>query len=126
MNGGGGDRERMPFFLFIKKATRTTILYVLLVLRAQKIEPSRTNWPFTIDNGIYGPWDIPRVHFAGDFDFDSRRRKLESDFDMIELLGLLKIGWGGRRSRRSGGRQDWVARTARSSRTWVGGRSSIG
>ncbi len=44
---GGGNQERIPFFLFVKKAARTTILSVLLVLRAQKIEPSRTNWPFT-------------------------------------------------------------------------------
>lgn len=50
--------------------------------------------PKVIENGIYGPWDLPLIRFSGDFDFDERRRKLEFDFDMIEILGLLKIKLG--------------------------------
>lgn len=47
--------------------------------------------PKFIENGIYGPLDIPLVRFTGDFDFNERKRKLEFDFDTIELLGLIKI-----------------------------------
>ncbi len=58
----------------------------------QKFDASTT--PMIIENGIYGPWDIPLIRFSGDFDYDVRRRKLEFDFDMIEILGLLKIKLG--------------------------------
>ena len=37
---------------------------------------------------------IKVVRFSGDWDFDERKRKLEFDFDMIELLGLIKIKLG--------------------------------
>eukprot|EP00584_Thalassiosira_punctigera_P025590 CAMPEP_0172553058 /NCGR_PEP_ID=MMETSP1067-20121228/48239_1 /TAXON_ID=265564 ORGANISM="Thalassiosira punctigera, Strain Tpunct2005C2" /NCGR_SAMPLE_ID=MMETSP1067 /ASSEMBLY_ACC=CAM_ASM_000444 /LENGTH=256 /DNA_ID=CAMNT_0013341165 /DNA_START=105 /DNA_END=875 /DNA_ORIENTATION=- len=50
--------------------------------------------PKTIENGIYGPLDLPLVRFSGDFDFDERKRKLEFDFDAIEILGLLRINLG--------------------------------
>ncbi len=46
--------------------------------------------PKIIENGIY-VGDFPLIRFSGDFDFDERRRKLEFDFDMIEILGLIKI-----------------------------------
>lgn len=50
--------------------------------------------PKSIENGIYGPLNLPLVRFTGDFDFDERKRKLEFDFDTIEILGLLKINLG--------------------------------
>lgn len=50
--------------------------------------------PKIIENGIYGPWDIPLIRFTGDFDFDERKRKLEFDFDAVEILGLLNIKLG--------------------------------
>jgi hypothetical protein len=53
-----------------------------------------------------------------------RRRKLEFEFDTIEVLGLLKIKLG-----RKDIAKNWVvlvARTTRSSRNRGGGRSSIG
>eukprot|EP00569_Conticribra_weissflogii_P005505 CAMPEP_0171342752 /NCGR_PEP_ID=MMETSP0878-20121228/15229_1 /TAXON_ID=67004 /ORGANISM="Thalassiosira weissflogii, Strain CCMP1336" /LENGTH=241 /DNA_ID=CAMNT_0011845513 /DNA_START=26 /DNA_END=751 /DNA_ORIENTATION=- len=46
--------------------------------------------PKIIENGIY-VGEFPLIRFAGDFDFDERRRKIEFDFDMIEILGLIKI-----------------------------------
>ncbi|KAL3801041.1 hypothetical protein HJC23_002334 [Cyclotella cryptica] len=49
--------------------------------------------PKVIENGIYA-WDWPLVRFSGDWDFDERRRKLEFDFDLIEVLGLIKIKLG--------------------------------
>ncbi|KAL7443034.1 hypothetical protein ACHAXM_008768 [Skeletonema potamos] len=49
--------------------------------------------PKVIENGIYA-WDLPLLRFSGDFDFDERRRKLEFDFDLIEILGLIKIKLG--------------------------------
>jgi len=49
--------------------------------------------PKVIENGIYA-WDLPLLRFSGDFDFDARRRKLEFDFDLIEILGLIKIKLG--------------------------------
>lgn len=49
--------------------------------------------PKVIENGIYA-WDLPLIRFSGDFDFDERRRKLEFDFDLIEILGLFKIRLG--------------------------------
>eukprot|EP00571_Detonula_confervacea_P014677 CAMPEP_0172297222 /NCGR_PEP_ID=MMETSP1058-20130122/330_1 /TAXON_ID=83371 /ORGANISM="Detonula confervacea, Strain CCMP 353" /LENGTH=249 /DNA_ID=CAMNT_0013006347 /DNA_START=33 /DNA_END=782 /DNA_ORIENTATION=+ len=49
--------------------------------------------PKIIENGIYA-WNLPLIKFSGDFDFNERKRKLEFDFDMIELLGLIKIKLG--------------------------------
>lgn len=49
--------------------------------------------PKVIENGIYA-WDFPLVRFSGDFDFNERKRKIEFDFDLIELLGLIKIKLG--------------------------------
>ena len=52
-----------------------------------------TTTPKLIENGIYfGNFSLLR--FSGDWDFDERKRKLEFDFDMIELLGLIKIKLG--------------------------------
>ena len=67
----------------------------------QKFDATTT--PKIIENGIYGPWDIPLVRFTGDFDFDARKRKLEFDFDMIEILGLLKIKLGRKEIAKIGG-----------------------
>ena len=67
----------------------------------QKFDARTT--PMIIENGIYGPWDIPLVRFTGDFDFDARKRKLEFDFDMIEILGLLKIKLGRKEIAKIGG-----------------------
>jgi len=50
--------------------------------------------PKIIENGIYGPWDIPLVRFTGDFEFNERKRKIEFDFDAIEILGLVNIKLG--------------------------------
>jgi len=47
--------------------------------------------PKAIENGIYGPLDIPLVKFTGDFDFNERKRKLEFDFDSIEIFGKIKF-----------------------------------
>ncbi|KAL7549989.1 hypothetical protein ACHAWF_013245, partial [Thalassiosira exigua] len=49
--------------------------------------------PKCIENGIY-VGDFPLVRFSGDWDFDARKRKLEFDFDRIELLGWIKINLG--------------------------------
>lgn len=49
--------------------------------------------PKLIENGIYA-WDLPLIRFSGDWDFDERKRKLEFDFDLIELFGLIKIKLG--------------------------------
>ena len=49
--------------------------------------------PKAIENGIY-IGNLPLVRFSGDWDFDERKRKLEFDFDLIEILGLLKIKLG--------------------------------
>lgn len=49
--------------------------------------------PKIIENGIYA-WGLPLVRFSGDWDFDSRKRKLEFDFDLIEIFGLIKIKLG--------------------------------
>jgi hypothetical protein len=59
--------------------------------------------PMVIENGIYRPWDIPLTRFGGDFYYDARMRKLEFDFDTIELLGLLKIKLGRREIAKIGG-----------------------
>lgn len=67
----------------------------------QKFDATTT--PKLIENGIYGPWDIPLVRFYGDFDFDARKRKLEFDFDMIEILGLVKIKLGRKEIAQIGG-----------------------
>ena len=52
-----------------------------------------TTEPMFIENAIYA-WSIPLVRFTGDWDFNERKRKVEFDFDMIELLGLIKIKLG--------------------------------
>jgi len=49
--------------------------------------------PKIIENGIYA-WKLPLVKFSGDWDFNARKRKVEFDFDMITLLGLIKIKLG--------------------------------
>lgn len=49
--------------------------------------------PKLIENGIY-IGDFSLLRFSGDFDFNERKRKLEFDFDLIELLGLIKIKLG--------------------------------
>jgi hypothetical protein len=67
----------------------------------QKFDTTTT--PKIIENGIYGPYDIPLVRFYGDFDFDARKRKLEFDFDMIEILGLVKIKLGRKEIAKIGG-----------------------
>lgn len=46
--------------------------------------------PKIIENGIYA-WNFPLLRFSGDWDFNERKRKLEFDFDKIELLGLINI-----------------------------------
>ncbi|KAL9181203.1 hypothetical protein ACHAXT_010008 [Thalassiosira profunda] len=52
-----------------------------------------TTEPKYIENGIFA-WDLPLIKFSGDWDFNARKRKLEFDFDRIEILGLLKINLG--------------------------------
>jgi hypothetical protein len=43
--------------------------------------------PMKISNGIYiGNFNV--LQFFGDFDFDLKKRKLEFDFDTIQILGL--------------------------------------
>jgi hypothetical protein len=49
--------------------------------------------PKVIENGIYA-WDLPLIRFSGDWDFDQRKRKLEFDFDLIEIFGLIRIKLG--------------------------------
>mmetsp|Transcript_20592 Transcript_20592/g.56856 ORF Transcript_20592/g.56856 Transcript_20592/m.56856 type:complete len:167 (+) Transcript_20592:404-904(+) len=49
--------------------------------------------PMTIENGIYfGNW--PALRFSGTMDFDLQKRRLEFDFDGLELLGLLNLQLG--------------------------------
>ncbi|KAL3761908.1 hypothetical protein ACHAW5_006137 [Stephanodiscus triporus] len=67
----------------------------------QKFDVATT--PMIIENGIYGPWDVPLLRFTGDFDYDARRRKVEFDFDMIEILGLLKVRLGRKDAAKIGG-----------------------
>ncbi|EED95655.1 predicted protein [Thalassiosira pseudonana CCMP1335] len=57
----------------------------------QKFDATVT--PKLIENAIYA-WDLPLIRFSGDFDFNERKRKLEFDFDLIEILGLFKIKLG--------------------------------
>jgi hypothetical protein len=45
----------------------------------------------TIENGIYGPWDIPVIKFSGFMDFDLKKRKLEFDFNKVLLFGVFDI-----------------------------------
>ena len=52
-----------------------------------------TTQPKIIENGIYA-WDLPLIRFSGDWDFNQRKRKLEFDFDLIEIFGLIKIKLG--------------------------------
>lgn len=52
-----------------------------------------TTSPKVIENGIYA-WSVPLIRFSGDWDFDQRKRKLEFDFDLIEIFGLIKIKLG--------------------------------
>ena len=52
-----------------------------------------TTQPKIIENGIYA-WDLPLIRFSGDWDLDQRKRKLEFDFDLIEICGLIKIKLG--------------------------------
>ena len=57
----------------------------------QKFDTSTS--PMFIENAIYVR-KLPLVRFTGDWDFNERKRKVEFDFDMIELLGLIKIKLG--------------------------------
>ena len=68
----------------------------------QKFDANKT--PKIIENGIY-VWDIPVVRYTGDFDFDARKRKLEFDLKMIEILGLIKIKLGRKEIARIGRKQ---------------------
>ncbi|EJK75959.1 hypothetical protein THAOC_02300 [Thalassiosira oceanica] len=49
--------------------------------------------PKQIENGIY-VGDFPLVKFSGDWEWNERVRKLEFDFDKIQLLGLISINLG--------------------------------
>eukprot|EP00579_Thalassiosira_antarctica_P006408 CAMPEP_0201884784 /NCGR_PEP_ID=MMETSP0902-20130614/17552_1 /ASSEMBLY_ACC=CAM_ASM_000551 /TAXON_ID=420261 /ORGANISM="Thalassiosira antarctica, Strain CCMP982" /LENGTH=267 /DNA_ID=CAMNT_0048413793 /DNA_START=53 /DNA_END=856 /DNA_ORIENTATION=- len=49
--------------------------------------------PKVIENAIF-IGNLPLVRFSGDFDFNERKRKIEFDFDNIELLGLINIKLG--------------------------------
>ena len=49
--------------------------------------------PKEIENGIY-IGDFPVVKFSGDWEWNERVRKLEFDFDKIQILGLISINLG--------------------------------
>ena len=49
--------------------------------------------PKEIENGIYFG-DFPVVKFSGDWEWNERVRKLEFDFDKIQILGLISINLG--------------------------------
>jgi hypothetical protein len=71
-----------------------------------------------IENGMYGPWDIPHVWFAGGLRLQCTQvGNWSSISTRSRYSDFLRSGWGGKRSRRLLARRDWVAQTTRSS--WI-------
>jgi hypothetical protein len=82
------DSALLPFLLIV---TYHICIYNVTNQAIQKFDATVT--PKLIENAIYA-WDLPLIRFSGDFDFNERKRKLEFDFDLIEILGLFKIKLG--------------------------------
>lgn len=85
-----------------------------------------------IENGIYAG-DFALVKFAGDFEFDLKKRKLEFDFTSLTLLQFLNISLGRGEAAKLGaksglGSESNVANAARDKRAffnWISADSNI-